>query len=120
MDPRHQQNQHQSQHLQDAKIFAQVPIAPCLQAAYGGCNGYSKEYFDANCKKSCGLCGDGSTAPAEPAPEPASAGCEDLCPGTDCTMSPDSLCGNPGNFGGCDGIYSAYFEQYCKKTCNKC
>ena len=90
------------------------------QAAYGGCNGYSKEFFDANCKKSCGLCGDGSTAPAEPVPEPAPAGCEDLCPGAQCTMSPDSLCNNPDNFGGCDGFYSDFFEHYCKKTCNNC
>ena len=34
MDQRHQQNQNQNQHLQDVKIFAQVPNAPCLQTPF--------------------------------------------------------------------------------------
>ena len=106
-------------------------------STYGGCNGSLKSYFDKLCRKSCKICTDTSTAttpkpaattttkPATTTPKPTPATtpkppCKDICPGDGCYVSPNYICQYPSWFGGCSGIYSAYFNQYCKKSCGIC
>lgn len=83
-------------------------------STYGGCNGDYKGFFDANCRKTCGICGGGT--PPTPPPEV----CRDQC-GTDSTDCPltVTIC-DMERYGGCDGGNSDYYDRYCKKKCNKC
>ena len=46
--------------------------------------------------------------------------CGDACPGGACTLSVDDICQNPKPYGGCNGRYKDYFDQFCKKTCGLC
>lgn len=44
--------------------------------------------------------------------------CGDACP--NCNLNPNTICDDPGRFGGCTGQYQSYFESYCKATCGWC
>jgi len=46
------------------------------------------------------------------------APCANKCP--DCGMQPPTFCDNPEWYGGCNGQYKAYFDEYCAKTCGAC
>ena len=46
--------------------------------------------------------------------------CEDLCPGSRCTISAPDLCQNPAPYGGCNGQYKSYFDKLCQKSCKIC
>jgi len=46
--------------------------------------------------------------------------CSNACPGTNCYVTPSTICSNPSMYGGCNGVYKSMFAEKCKKTCNKC
>ena len=46
--------------------------------------------------------------------------CEDLCPGSRCTVKQTDVCQNPSTYGGCNGSLKSYFDKLCRKSCKIC
>jgi hypothetical protein len=44
--------------------------------------------------------------------------CGDKCP--NCSINPPTFCQNAANYGGCNGRFKSYFDEYCKGTCGLC
>ena len=98
-------------------------ICGTSREALGGCNRRYKQYFDKYCKKTCGICGDGASTGSGTSggkDSGTSSTCSNACPGTGCAVNPQTICSNPGAYGGCNGQYSSIFAKYCKKACNAC